>query len=503
MKDILTLTNKEARAFFMKEESYISADLPDYFKFSPLLEYLSVKLDYKTIDDFILDPKKENSPKKFEGVNYKILSNKDGRYSWRPIQLIHPLLYVSLVNLITTKENWSYIKERISSMIILSENIHCMSWPTVTGKFKKNKANQIIEWNDNVTKRSIKNSMKYSYIFTTDLSDCYGSIYTHAISWALHDKVVSKNPARPKGLIGDEIDRLLQAMSHGQTNGIPQGSVVMDFIAEILLCYIDFLLSSRIKELKIDDFEIIRYRDDYRIFVNNPSDAEIIIKELTEILNDYGMKINSAKTESSDNIVRSAIKPDKYNSLINSDISGGSTFNSLLKINDFTDTFNNSKITAKLLQNFYYQNYFVLESISIDEMFVMISLVINIAIKNPTTYPIAFAILSRFLDILPNDARPEIIENIIYKFNKLPNTGLMEIWLQRITISTDENRKYQEKLCNKIVDSSIVLWNSEWIIPDIRTHIDNYDVADRKALGKIGAIIEVKEVELFNDFEYF
>lgn len=41
-------------------------------------------------------------------------------------------------------------------------------------------------------------------------------------------------------------------MQHNQTNGIPQGSVLMDFVAEIVLGYVDLRLS---KELKIRKFK--------------------------------------------------------------------------------------------------------------------------------------------------------------------------------------------------------------------------------------------------------
>ena len=44
----------------------------------------------------------------------------------------------------------------------------------------------------------------------------------------------------------------------------------MDFIAEMVLGFADTELSVRIDSEKIKDFRILRYRDDYRIFVNNP-----------------------------------------------------------------------------------------------------------------------------------------------------------------------------------------------------------------------------------------
>ena len=85
-------------------------------------------------------------------------------------------------------------------------------------------------------------------------------------------------------------------MRHGQTNGIPQGSVLMHFIAEMILGYSDFRLGKRINREKIKDYQIIRYRDDYRIFVNNERDGERILKCLTEEMIDLGLKLNEAKT---------------------------------------------------------------------------------------------------------------------------------------------------------------------------------------------------------------
>ena len=48
-------------------------------------------------------------------------------------------------------------------------------------------------------------------------------------------------------------------MSYRQTNGIPQGSVLMDFIAEIVLGYADYLFSIKMKEAFNDiDYKYIK-----------------------------------------------------------------------------------------------------------------------------------------------------------------------------------------------------------------------------------------------------
>jgi len=55
----------------------------------------------------------EDKPSDYEEVNYILYSNKEGKYSWRPLQIINPALYVSFVHLITEEENWRYIKRKI------------------------------------------------------------------------------------------------------------------------------------------------------------------------------------------------------------------------------------------------------------------------------------------------------------------------------------------------------------------------------------------------------
>ncbi|HHP7830188.1 TPA: RNA-directed DNA polymerase, partial [Legionella pneumophila] len=89
-------------------------------------------------------------------------------------------------------------------------------------------------------------ALDFQYIIKTDITDCYSSIYTHSIAWAIHGKNFAKQNQKDKTLLGNKIDNLLQDMHHGQTNGVPQGSALMDFIAEIVLGYSDELLAEKL-----------------------------------------------------------------------------------------------------------------------------------------------------------------------------------------------------------------------------------------------------------------
>src|SRR5260370_35486642 len=106
-QSVLEMTSAEARQFLLKPESYCNIDFPAYLHFGRILSAVS-----KAIGGTELKGMQKYSPRECEDVNYRLLSNKAGRHAWRPFQLIHPALYVSLVNHITTRNHWEAIRAR-------------------------------------------------------------------------------------------------------------------------------------------------------------------------------------------------------------------------------------------------------------------------------------------------------------------------------------------------------------------------------------------------------
>ena len=100
METILNLNGNEAKAFLLEQLSYFSLELPEYFNFQELINLLDNELMGKELKQIGTKVKAKN----LDDVNYKILNNKDGKYAWRPFQLIHPALYVKLVQKITEKK---------------------------------------------------------------------------------------------------------------------------------------------------------------------------------------------------------------------------------------------------------------------------------------------------------------------------------------------------------------------------------------------------------------
>ena len=110
MKRLVDVTGEEARRHFLKGSSYFNNDLPKHLSFQPIIDGVASVLGGKGYASFERD-----SPKKLSDVNYSFIANKDGRFAWRPLELIHPAIYVALVDVICEAGNWSMLTDRLRS----------------------------------------------------------------------------------------------------------------------------------------------------------------------------------------------------------------------------------------------------------------------------------------------------------------------------------------------------------------------------------------------------
>ncbi len=505
MKSALELNPQEARAFFLKEESYVNFDLPSYFTFNDVLKQVSAKLAssniksyFKEIPGTATQKGSCHDPAEVDCVNYQLLSNKDGEFAWRPYEIIHPALYVSLVHLLTTDQNWKAIKgrfENFSSLPIRVESI-----PVQSTDSESDKAAQVKRWWTNVEQESLRLGLRFQFIFDADITNCYGSIYTHSISWAMHTREVAKAEKKNKDLLGNQIDRHIQMMRCGQTNGIPQGSVLMDFIAELVLGYADTLISEKLASINRDEFEILRYRDDYRVFTNNPELGRKIIKFVSEELSKLGLKLNTQKTKQNHDPILASIKADKIDELFVPK-NKMSLSKWLIQIYATSSAHPNSGKVARQLSGFYdaIRNLKKVNE-QYDDLEVMISITTNLAIQNPKTYQWSMAILSKLIALLDKTKKNDIISAIQTKFERIPNTGLLDVWLQRLTYKIDNKIEYQEPLTRLVGASPYpgnIIWNSDWLKSDFEKIVTSTPIVSSMALEKMPKTIERPEVELF------
>lgn len=507
MKSILELSEVKAYRYFMESSNYCSLDLPKYINFSKVLTYVEEKVGKKSFDEILKD--KNKKPSEYEGVNHKLLIKKDANYMYRPIDVANPYLYYLLVKQITTKGNWKEIKRVFSTFV--TPNIDVISIPKVKGdKDKSHKAAGITEWWENIEQKTLILSMKYRYMFVTDITNCYGSIYTHTIAWALMGKDIAKKKKGKPGLLGNMIDIYMQGMQYGQTNGIPQGSVLFDFIAEIVLGYADSQVSETLARKGITDYKILRYRDDYRIFCNKKEELEEIAFLLHDVLANLNLQLNAKKTMLTEDVIDNALKPDKlaymkryplYRNAGQRTYTTASTLQQeLLYIHQFAKEFPNSGTLRKLLTTFSKRLHKRKQAVNNPE--ILIAILTEIALGSPKCYSIVLQLCSVLINKLSTTSeREEIVNDIYKKFQMIPNIGELQIWMQRITYQWSNPINYTESICKIVANvPDVMLWNNEWVADVYKDGFPQYEICTNWLRDCYTPVIDIDEVSLFDTY---
>ena len=514
-KTVLELDSKKALKYFMEAENYCTLPLPSYFQFQKMLNYIKNSIRKRTFNGCLKN--KKIMPSNMEGVNYKLLITKDGKYSFRPIQITNPYLYYILVREITEVNNWRKIQKRFGEF--KSENIEVSSIPVVKEKGDKTTTGaQIHNWWTNLEQRTIELSLQYKYMFLTDITNCYGSIYTHTIDWAIEGKdEAKKNNLQRTSSLGHTIDTYISGMQYGQTNGLPQGSVIYDFIAELLLGYADMLLQKWAEEKGMTNYIILRYRDDYRIFGDSKDDIEEIVMALQKILADLNFQLNSTKTRMTEDIVEMAIKKDKFAYIQNVPIYKvhrvgkakvqdkiESTFDSYQKelyyMLAFSKQWPGSSSLRQMLQLF---NLRIQQekSKTIKHPEILIAICAEIGYLNPKYCQNVIAIVSYLVTQVDDfEKRKLLIESVRKKLERLPNVGMIQVWLQRITFQVDINDMlcpYEEMLCKMVMDGNVKLWNFDWLKDELYADFPYQEVVNHHELYKLTPVIAQEEIDCF------
>lgn len=493
MKRLIDLSNEEARFHFLKGSSYFNGDFPKYISFEPILNEVAAVLKGGNYAQF-----KDANPADLPKVNYNFIANKDGKFSWRPYELMHPAIYVSLVNVICDEVNWASIKARLKEFE--GGIVDCCSAPVMSIDHQTDVATQIKGWWQSVEQRSLTYSLEFSHLLHTDVTDCYGSLYTHSIAWALHGLEEAKKSKGKNSLLGNKIDSHIQASRYGQTNGIAQGSVLMDFIAEIVLGYVDEQINIELAGNK--DIRILRYRDDYRIFASSDERTETVLKIVSDKLRAVGMKLGVSKTFSCRNVVEGSIKPDKLAGIELQDLgkSNAKTIQKqLLRLHSFGQRFPNSGALRRLVGEFH--TNVSKQTAAPDDLDVQVAIATDIAFVSPATFPAVAGILSHLISLAPSEEKVPLWTRVREKMARVPYNGYLEIWLQRVTQPKAVGIKLEsnEPICQIVNGASPQLWESSWISSDALKNaleVSKIVIADA---GEALEVVQPEEVELFKE----
>lgn len=252
--------------------------------------------------------------------SYKIYKTEN---SVRYISIPHPMLqirackflekYDSVLIKILSKGKQTSLRypTKISSTVYKNNKLE---------KKYKFKSGQIIENNDdNLTKYYISyfsynysrlyqyyNSneflyleKRFKYLWTTDISNCFDSIYTHTISWAITKNKDYAKSHKINASIFNDFDKLMQHSNHDETNGILIGWEISRLFSEIILQEVDRQVISQLKSKNIifdKDYCLKRYVDDYFLYSNDLYKLETIYSVLSDVLHKFKLNLNTNKS---------------------------------------------------------------------------------------------------------------------------------------------------------------------------------------------------------------
>lgn len=140
-------------------------------------------------------------------------------------------------------------------------------------------------------------SLGYKYRLKVDVANCYNTIYTHSIAWAMCGKEKAKRylkSKKPKNIkkkyeLADKLDKYIRHQKDNESNGIIVGPFTSRIYSEIILAAIDRILAKK--------YVFRRYVDDYKFYFRTEASAKESIPQIEKVLKEYGLHLNLSKTE--------------------------------------------------------------------------------------------------------------------------------------------------------------------------------------------------------------
>ena len=142
-----------------------------------------------------------------------------------------------------------------------------------------------------MTRRSIQGAFGQRFLARTDISNCYPTIYSHAITWAAvgHQHAKRHKSSRHATAWFNQLDKNVRKLRRNETLGVAIGPATSNIVSEIILAKVDEALKR--------DFLFSRFIDDYSCFCKTEDDAREFVRRLAEELARFKLVLNEKKTE--------------------------------------------------------------------------------------------------------------------------------------------------------------------------------------------------------------
>lgn len=217
----------------------------------------------------------------FSCVSYRLTRNNNAP---RIIEIPHPIAYFRLCEEIKT--NWREIIKKIgeiddyvgTSMVIPKPNNLNHRLISMKSYDKRDDEKFLI----------LDKSFGKKYLVHLDIANCYPSIYSHSVAWALVGHQEAKDNRDDRSKWYNKLDFAIRSMQRNETVGIPIGPDTSSLISELVLSRIDKAL---------EGYDYLRFIDDYRCYCKSQEEADEFIRKTSRELEKYHLRLNPKKTK--------------------------------------------------------------------------------------------------------------------------------------------------------------------------------------------------------------
>jgi hypothetical protein len=267
--------SKSERFKALLQSGYFPEELPPPFN----------TLDLAKFRSFVASEWKKVNGGKYPRSTFETYSNPRVKRVRRNLALVNPVAQLVLAKLIA--DNWITLRKA------LRDSDYSIQVPEIESDKEKAVSPPDFQL---VGIRRLEISAAFDHALVSDISRFYGTLYTHAIPWALHGKAWSKSNLHATSFatsLGNQLDIAVRRGQDNQTLGIPVGPDTSRIISEIVAVAIDKQVQDK---LKLDRTRAFRHIDDWYIGFDNAGQAEDAVSTLAAACRDYELELNADKT---------------------------------------------------------------------------------------------------------------------------------------------------------------------------------------------------------------
>lgn len=235
---------------------------------------------------------KLHSPLGFEKTYHEYVQYRSMRntHVLRYFAIPNPVAYAYLC--ICLRDNWSqnivpYFRSVTESQEFCYSQIHIQKSDVDKALFRMNISYH--ERDEQTDAYCERQKIGKHYKVTTDISNCYPSIYSHVLAWALVGKTQAKATQGNDLYWYNQLDMCNRYTKNNETNGLHIGPHAYGLLAEIVLTRVD-------KHMQDLGYQYIRHIDDCVFYAETHEKAQKFILDFGKVLSEYDLKINEKKT---------------------------------------------------------------------------------------------------------------------------------------------------------------------------------------------------------------